>query len=366
MRFRRQFPGASPYTDRHGTRRWRFRRKRFSAELGTDYGSDDFVRRYEAALAGLRETGQVGRERSRPGSLAALVASWKRSPRYRAWEPSTRRAYGDVAERLREQHGAKLVAHLETRHVAALMAERADHPTAANRVRKVLGMLLDHAIELGWVQHNPARAARAYKIKGEGYHTWSEDEIARFYAVHPPGTTEHLAMTLVLYTGAARVDAVALGWANVRCGRIRYRRRKTRNHAGAEIDIPVHPELASVLNELPRDAFTFLQTSAGASRSPNGLGNLIRTACDAAGLSGCSAHGLRKACARRLAEAGATPHEIAAVTGHKTLAEVERYTRAADRAHLADAGFEKLAARSNREQTLTNHPARFAKSEKKL
>ncbi|MFX6357469.1 tyrosine-type recombinase/integrase, partial [Acinetobacter baumannii] len=49
----------------------------------------------------------------------------------------------------------------------------------------------------------------------------------------------------------------------------------------------------------------------------------------------CKAHGLRKAAARRLAEAGCSASEIAAITGHKTLAEVERYTRAADQERLA-------------------------------
>jgi hypothetical protein len=50
---------------------------------------------------------------------------------------------------------------------------------------------------------------------------------------------------------------------------------------------------------------------------------------------GCKPHGLRKAAARRLAEAGCSANEIATSTGHKTLAEVERYTRAADQARLA-------------------------------
>jgi integrase-like protein len=39
-------------------------------------------------------------------------------------------------------------------------------------------------------------------------------------------------------------------------------------------------------------------------------------------------HGLRKTAALSLAEAGCTVHEIQAITGHKSLAEVERYTRA--------------------------------------
>ena len=65
----------------------------------------------------------------------------------------------------------------------------------------------------------------------------------------------------------------------------------------------------------------------------------------------CSAHGLRKAAARRLAECGCTPHEISAVTGHATLKEVTRYTRAADQRHLAEAAMDKM-------RTSTVKPAR--------
>jgi integrase len=86
----------------------------------------------------------------------------------------------------------------------------------------------------------------------------------------------------------------------------------------------------------------------------------MREWCDVAELTTCSAHGLRKACARRLAEAGASAHEIMAVTGHKTLAEVQRYTESAMREGLADEAFAKLISRPNREQTVVNLPQRFA------
>ena len=39
--------------------------------------------------------------------------------------------------------------------------------------------------------------------------------------------------------------------------------------------------------------------------------------------------------ATRLADAGCTAHEIAAISGHKTLKEVVRYTKGADQARLA-------------------------------
>lgn len=111
-------------------------------------------------------------------------------------------------------------------------------------------------------------------------------------------------------------------------------------------------DLLAVLEALPDDR-EFLATTRGAARSSNGLGNEMRKWCDKAGLPSCTSHGLRKACARRLAEAGATAHEIGAVTGHKTLSEVQRYTAEAPRGDMADAAFDKLIARPNGERNVS-------------
>jgi hypothetical protein len=54
-----------------------------------------------------------------------------------------------------------------------------------------------------------------------------------------------------------------------------------------------------------------------------------------AGLPQCTPHGLRKAVATNLAHAGATTKEIMAVMGHRSMAEPERYTRAAEQKRLA-------------------------------
>jgi len=75
---------------------------------------------------------------------------------------------------------------------------------------------------------------------------------------------------------------------------------------------------------------------------PVGFGNKFRELCNAAGLPQCSAHGLRKATATRLAEAGASSQEIMAITGHKSLKEVERYTHAASKPLLASSAMSKL------------------------
>ena len=121
----------------------------------------------------------------------------------------------------------------------------------------------------------------------------------------------------------------------------------------------MHPDLAAIVAETPADHLTFLTTQFGQSFKTAGFGNWFREQCDVAGLKHCSAHGLRKAAARRLAEAGCTEHEIAAITGHASLREVARYTKAADQKRLAAAAMEKVKARTSSGKPVS----RFAKKE---
>jgi hypothetical protein len=61
--------------------------------------------------------------------------------------------------------------------------------------------------------------------------------------------------------------------------------------------------------------------------------------------------GLRKAAARRLAEAGCTAHEIAAITGHESLKEVARYTKAVDQRRLAEVAMGKVWSKARGSKT---------------
>ncbi len=110
----------------------------------------------------------------------------------------------------------------------------------------------------------------------------------------------------------------------------------------------------------PSDHLTFLTTTIGGPFAATTFTHWFRRECDKAGLPHCSAHGLRKAAARRLAEAGCTAHEIGAITGHASLAELVRYTKAADQRRLAEAAMAKT-------RTSARKPAgRFAKKAGKV
>jgi hypothetical protein len=52
---------------------------------------------------------------------------------------------------------------------------------------------------------------------------------------------------------------------------------------------------------------------------------------------------------RRLAESGATTKQIASISGHKTLGEVERYTAAADQRRLSRGAIAKLRSRTEQD-----------------
>lgn len=340
-----EFPGVTSYKDRHGKVRWRFRVAGATINLGTEYGSPEFIRRYSAAVKGEPihpEGGAAPRISQAPhGSLSHVIESWYKSPEYTRLGDLTRLNYRRIAEPMREQSGDKPITGVTRQTVRSLMAQKATTPAAANHRLRIMRLLLDHAMnEMELIEHNPARDVQKYATKNpDGYHTWSDEEIEKYFEHHKEGTHADLAMSLMLYTGAARADAVQLGPKNLVRGRLQYRRQKMKTRNGVLVDIPVHPELKRRLDNVPKDAETFLRTEYGKARTVNGLGNAMQKWTKAAGLEDCTSHGLRKACARRLAEAGATPHEIMAVTGHKSLAEVERYTAKVSRAGLADRAF---------------------------
>jgi hypothetical protein len=90
-------------------------------------------------------------------------------------------------------------------------------------------------------------------------------------------------------------------------------------------------------------AASFLRTRDGGPFTPESFSNQFSDWSKRAGIVGqASPHTLRKAAARRLAEAGCTVHEIAAITGHDSLSEIENYTQAAGQEALAKRAMQQL------------------------
>jgi integrase len=325
---------VSAFMDRHGKIRVRFRYKgKADHYFKSVVWSAQFMDEYQTCLAGeAAPTIQTGKALSRPGTFNALIATYYSSPQFKGLRSSSQATYRGILERFRQQHGEKRVATMERKHIRAILGAMHERPAAANNLLDRLKGLMTLALDLGMRKDDPTHKMHGFRMEGDGFHTWTEDEIAKFEARHEMGSKAHLALALMLYSGQRRSDAVTMGWQHIGGGKIRVRQIKTTT----PLLIPVHPALRTVLAATPRDNFTFLVTSHGRPFSVAGFGNWFRDRCDEAGLPQCSAHGLRKAAARRLAEAGCTNQQIKAITGHRTDREVSRYTAAADQERLAE------------------------------
>jgi integrase len=321
------------FVDRHGKARWYLRRPGFKrvALPGLPW-TPQFMAAYEAAMAGETVSAAVGSKRTKPGSIAALVASYYQSTEYRNLKPITQKTYRSVMEPFREQHGDKPVAAMQREHVKAIVAKVADRPAASNNWLKAIKILMRHAVETGMRRDDPTLGLRKMRTGSSGFRTWTEEEIERFHARHPIGSRARLALDLLLHTGQRRADVVRMGRQHVRGGVLTITQQKT----GTEVSIPLHPDFIASLDALPTRNMTFLLTEYGKPFTPDGFGNWFRDRVVEAGLpKGLSSHGLRKAACRRLAEAGCTANEIMSISGHKNLKEVTTYTEAASRSALA-------------------------------
>lgn len=333
---------VSEYKDRHGKPRYRFRRKGYTQHLFQHApGTEGFRQEYKACLDGIgAERVAPGADRITPGTFDDLISRYYRSPDFLDPSDRTRVVYRNVIERWRKKYGKATVRDLEPRHVADMMAEMLPYRTSANMLRKRLRALMQFAIRQGMAETNPVLASKPYKVDGDGFHTWSEDEIARYEARHPVGTPARLALDLMLWTGQRGGDARVMGPQHVKNKRLVVTQEKTK----ATVSLPILPALAESIMATRSGALVFLLSAHGKPYSPKGFGNKFRQWCDEAGLPHCSAHGLRKSAARRFAEAGCSNQQIKSWTGHTTDSEVSRYTAAADQQTLSDAAGEMLMA----------------------
>jgi integrase len=346
-------PHVNGFIDRHGKARFYFRKAGFKkvALPGLPW-SPDFMAAYQAALAG--QPAAIGAARVLPGSVHALAISYYNSLEYLAMKPSSRRVRRNIIEKFcretdanGQRNGDKRAALLRREHIVRFMGVRASKPESANGLRKALRALMQHAVAINMRRDDPTQGIRPIAAASKcGFHTWDEVEIAQFETKHPVGSKSRLAFALGLFTGQARQDVVAMGPQHVRDEILSWTRKKTAHSTAIELFIPVLPELRAILNATSSGHLTFLTTAFGKPFTVAGFGNWFRDQCNAAGLPHCTFHGLRKAAARRLAEHGCTSHEIAAITGHATLKEIERYTKAASRKRLAESAMGKMKRRT--------------------
>ena len=287
------------------------------------------------------------RNRHTPDSLDALIRAYRRSPAWAALAERTREHYS-IYMRPLEEIGQIAVKAMGRREIVELRDALAiaTGTGAANAFISTASVLFGWAVEQGWIAHSPVH--RVKKLPGGHLPAWSNAQAEAALSSLP----EHMRRVVILglYTGQRRGDLASVEWAAYDGATLRIIQQKT----GARIVLTVHPDLKAELDAWrPEDAAgPILINGRGKPWTANSLSVMMSRWLRDKGLPpGLNVHGMRKLFAAGMADGGTTTHEIAANTGHKTLAMVQLYTATVDQQKLSQRAVGKLATWKNATKT---------------
>jgi integrase len=259
-------------------------------------GSAEFMAAYERALSGSQPM-EVGANRTKPGTVNAAIVGHYQCLAFRETALGTQLLRRRILEHFRADHGDKHIATLPQEFIRRVLDRM--KPGAARNWLKTLRALLEFAIGEGFRADNPARGIKLAKMKTKHHRPWPDAELEQYERTYPIGSKARLAFALGLYTIQRAGDVCRMGRQHIRNGELSVRQEKT----GAQLTLPIMPELQAILDATPSGHMTFLVTRSGRQYARVDFSMQFRAWCDAAGLpKDCVFHGLRATGCTQLAE----------------------------------------------------------------
>jgi len=175
-----------------------------------------------------------------PGSIAALIATYRASAAWSKLAPGTRILYGRYLDLIRDEWGDLPVAGFRARFIEKIQDRYRDQPRKANLIVVVLRILMRRAVKLELIAASPIVKPDLLPTRARDQ-VWSRDDQAEFLDAAPERL--RLAFALMLYTLQRPSDVLAMtrGQVMERDGRlfITLRQQKT----GELVAAPVHRDL---------------------------------------------------------------------------------------------------------------------------
>lgn len=272
------------------------------------------------------------------GTLSALIDAYKDSPEWRALSEKSKVLYAIHLRPLDRvgQTDPRTITRGDILGVRDAIAKDSGNG-AANAFVRTASVLFQWGLDRELVTVNLVQ--RVKSLPGGHLPAWTSEQADIALSRLP----EHMrrVVVLALYTGQRRGDLCTMRWSAYDGLVIRVVQEKT----GAALVIPAHPALKAELDEWKTAAtsMNILTDRRGVPWKPNNLSYHMDAALERLGLpSKLNVHGLRKLAAANLADVGCSTREIGAITGHKTLAMIELYTRSADQQKLATSAILRL------------------------
>jgi len=212
---------------------------------------------------------------------------------------------------------------MQRRHIIQMQMDNAEKVRWANYLVQVARVLFEHAIDLGWIERNPAKGVSMLKSKKPPRRPWPVDLIEAYR-----NTAEARALLifeLCLGTGQRIGDVRKMRWADIEGNGINVHQGKT----GVDLWLPFTPQLATVLERTPREGLFIISQPDSRPVSYRAAAFAVMKVRKEIGAEEYDIHALRHTTASELAALGLSDELIMAVTGHTSRASVVRYAGAA-------------------------------------
>ena len=348
--------------DRHGNIRHYVRKKiggkHKRVRLAKPPGSPTFLPEYQAALDRLISAPVPAKViQSHVGTLGWLVHQYHQAHEFTSTDTRQQRMRSNVMRSILGEptkpeskfvFGDCPISEFTADHVRLLRNRKQDKPATANRRIAELRKMLAWAVEERgqWVKRNVATGVKGLKREVKGFIAWTAEDVAKFEARWPVGTTPRLALSIMMFTGVRRSDAVRLGPPMVKDGAITFMPQKTLRQK-KELTLPILDVLQKVIDATPTGLKTWLVHSKGEAFTAAGFGGWFRERCDEAGLPDCTAHGVRKVAAETAAANGATEKQMMDIFGWTKAELAAYYARKANQKKIAGGAMHTLVKKGS-------------------
>ena len=289
-----------------------------SRKFESEFGTSAFWKEY-ANILSTKDQPKVITHRS----FVALIKSYRASPRYRNLKPRTGLDYDKHLDFFASIMGDRNPAKLQRKDVIRMRDANAEKAYFANYSLRVLRVLMEHCVDLGWRDNNPARGVPELKTVKREREPWPRHLLDAYRVACPLGTRERLVMELCVCTGQRIGDVLEMRWSHIEDGAFFVRQSKTKK----ELWVPILGELQAALNAASRHSVFLLTNEMGTNRwSYRGASAAVRSVRQRIGALDYDIHSWRYNAACELVEAGCGDDLVASITGQSP-AMVLHYTK---------------------------------------
>lgn len=301
-----------------------FERGNFRQRILASPGSDAFWAEYARLL-----NGDVSNDSDR--TIKKLITRYMQSHKWQKKAPNTKKSYMRSFRYFEEKIPRVDPADIQRRHVIQMRDALANTPTTANRRVGALSVLMEYAIDIGWLERNPAKGTE--QLDGtRKREAWPQDMVGAFREAADGEAL--LLFEMLVGTGQRIGDVLQMQWGHIEDGGIVVKQGKTQ----AEVWIPLTGRLKALLDATPKRSLYIVSQANGRPVSYNLAWKWIKDVRDRIGAQKWDIHALRHYAASEMAALGLDDDHIAAITGHSSKGMIRLYSgKAAQKARARKA-----------------------------